>query len=152
MGEWEVDMVIGAGHKGVLLPGVDRMSMYMLFRMVMRNTAALVGEALVAMLEQFEALILTLAAYSGKKFADHREIAAALSAEVCFVRPNHSAERDFNEHTIGLLRRCFSKSEGLLGIDPGNVRIVTRVLNGRPRKAINYRTPAPVFAETLAAA
>ena len=47
VGDWEVDTVIGAGHKGVLVTAVDRMSKYVLFQAVPRKTAALVGEALV---------------------------------------------------------------------------------------------------------
>ena len=152
VGDWEVDTVIGAGHKGVLVTAVDRMSKYVLFQAVPRKTAALVGEALVTMLAPFRPLVLTLTADNGKEFAGHREIAEALGASVCFARPYHSWERGLNEHTNGLLRQYFGKSESLLGIDPGKVRLVTRRLNERPRKALGYRTPAAVFAEARAAA
>ena len=71
-----------------------------------------------------------------------RDRAAALEADVYFARPYHSWERGLNEHTNGLVRQYFGKSESLREVDPAKVRRVTDLLNGRPRKVLGYRTPS----------
>ena len=146
-GDWEVDTIIGAGHEGALVSVVDRMSKYTLLHAVTRKTASLVGGAVIAMLEPVKSLALTVTADNGKELAGHRGIAAALEADVYFARPYHSWERGLNEHTNGLVRQYFGKSESLQEVDPAKVRRVTDLLNGRPRKVLGYQTPAAVFAE-----
>ena len=151
-GDWEVDTIIGAGHEGALVSVVDRMSNYTLLQAVTRKTASLVGGAVIAMLQPVKSLALTVTADHGKEFAGHRDIAKALEADVYFARPYHSWERGLNEHTNGLVRQYFGKSERLREVDPAKVRRVTDLLNGRPRKVLGYRTPAAVFAEAALAA
>ena len=151
-GDWEVDTIIGAGHEGALVSVVDRMSKYTLLQAVARKTASLLGGAVIAMLQPVKSLALTVTADNGKEFAGHRDIAAALEADVYFARPYHSRERGLNEHTNGLVRQYFGKSESLREVDPAKVRRVADLLNGRPRKVLGYRTPAAVFAEAALAA
>ena len=88
---------------------------------------------MVAIPEPLKDLVLTLTADNAKEFAGHREGAAGLGADVCFARPYHSWERGLNEHTNGLIRQYFGKSESLPGLDPGQVRAVADLLNDRPR-------------------
>ena len=147
VGNWEVDTIIGAGHRGVIVSTVDRMSEYTLLQAVENTTKVLVRDHLVAQLGPVTDLVLTITADNGKEFAGHREIAEALGADVYFARPYHSWERGLSEHTNGLVRQYFPKVESLLGIDPAEVRKVADRLNNRSRKALGLRTPAEVFAE-----
>ena len=94
------------------------------------------------MLQPVKSLALTVTADNGKEFAGHRDIAKALEADVYFARPYHSWERGLNEHTNGLVRQYFGKSESLREVDPAKVRRVMDLLNGRPRKVLGYRTPS----------
>ena len=142
--------MIGAGHQGVLVTAVDRMSKFTLIEAVERKTEHLVGGALVAMLEPLKDLVLTVTADSGKEFAGHAEVAAALEADMHFARPCHSWERGLNEHATGLIRQYFGKSERLLGLGVGQVRAVADLLDGRPRKALGFRSPAEVLTEARA--
>ena len=103
------------------------------------------------MLEPVKELAPTVTADNGKEFAGHREFDAAPDAEVYFARPYRSCERGPNEHTNGLVRQYFGKSESLLIADPAGIRLVADPLNGRPRKALGFRTPAAVFAEAVRA-
>ena len=146
VGDWKVDTIIGAGHQGVIVSAVDRMSKYALLQGAERKTKVLVGDALVCQFEPVKDLVLTVTADNGKEFAGHREVAAALDADVYFARPYHSWERGLNEHTSGLMRQYFPKGASLLGIDPARIQEVADLLNNRPRKALGFRTPAEVFA------
>ena len=87
-------------------------------------------------------LVLAVTADNGKKFGGHREV----GADLYFARPYHSWERGLNEHTNGLIRQYFGKSESLANLDPQQVCKVADLLNGRPRKALGFRTSAEVFA------
>ncbi|MDE0124854.1 MAG: IS30 family transposase [Bryobacterales bacterium] len=108
----------------------------------MRKTKDLVGGALVSMLWPVSDLVLAVTADNGKKFGGHREV----GADLYFARPYHSWERGLNEHTNGLIRQYFGKSESLANLDPQQVCKVADLLNGRPRKALGFRTLAEVFA------
>ena len=52
-----------------------------------------------------------------------------------------------NEHTNGLVRQYFPKATDFHEVLGEDVRRVEELLNGRPRKVLNYRTPAEVFNE-----
>lgn len=149
LGDWEADTIVGAKHQGALVTLVDRKSKFLLMREVTRKTARQVGDAVMDLLTPFKELALTLTMDNGKEFAGHREVAAALEAQVYFARPYHSWERGLNEHTNGLVRQYFAKGESLLGVDPERVRRVVELLNGRPRKVLAYQTPKEVFLEGL---
>ena len=56
-------------------------------------------------------LVHTITADNGKEFAEHRRISRELGAGFYFARPYHSWERGLNEHTNGLVREFFPKSE-----------------------------------------
>ena len=64
-----------------------------------------------------------------------------------FATPYHSWERGLNEHTNGLVRQYFPKATDFHEVLGEDVRRVEELFNGRPRKVLNYRTPAEVFNE-----
>ncbi len=91
VGDWEVDTVIGKGHRGALVTLVDRMSKLVLIQKVRRKTAVAVGEAISTRLAPYP--VHTIAADNGKEFARHETRARTLSAAFCFARPYASWER-----------------------------------------------------------
>ncbi len=68
-----------------------------------------------------------------------------------YARPVFPKSSGVNEHTNGLVREFFPKSQDLREVDPGEVRGVQDMLNTRPRRVLSYRTPAEVFCEALEA-
>ena len=145
IGDWEIDTVIGAGHKGALVTAVDRMSKYVVIEAVANKTAEAVTAALVRTLTAISAKVLTLTADNGREFAEHQKIATALNADFYFARPYHSWERGLNEHTNGLLRQYFPKGQRLDGVTKTEVDRAAHLLNSRPRKILGYKTPQEVF-------
>jgi len=61
--------------------------------------------------------------------------------------PYHSRERGFNENTNSLVPQFFPKGLDLGQVTGYDVRRVERLLNTRPRKALDYRTPLEVLSE-----
>jgi len=62
-----------------------------------------------------------------------------------FANAYHSWERGTNENTNGLLRQFFPKGTDFHQVSQWLLDKVEKLLNNRPRKCLNYRTPAEVF-------
>ncbi|MDP0562662.1 MAG: IS30 family transposase [Candidatus Endonucleobacter sp. (ex Gigantidas childressi)] len=71
----------------------------------------------------------------------------ALSAEVYFAHPYSSWERGLNESTKGLLRQYFSKNTDFKKVGQREVKRALMRLNSRPRKDLNFKTPALIMGE-----
>ena len=84
-------------------------------------------------------LVHTITADNGKEFAGHATVAGGLCAGFYFATPYHSWERGLNEHTNGLVREFFPKSQDLRKVDPGEVRGVQEMLNTRPRRVVGLQ-------------
>lgn len=146
IGDWEIDTIIGAGHRGVLVTAVERVSKYTLIAVVANKTSQLVNQALIQRLAVFTGKVLTITADNGKEFAGHADLAATLGANVYFATPYHSWERGLNEHTNGLIRQYFPKGMALDTLTQAEVDKVEHLLNSRPRKILGFKTPQEVFA------
>ena len=70
---------------------------------------------------------------------------AGLKLKVYFANPHAPWERGVNENTNGLLRDYFPKGSDFSAITPARLANVQRMLNNRPRKCLNYRTPIEVL-------
>jgi IS30 family transposase len=82
---------------------------------------------------------------NGKEFSGHERLGAELGVEWYFANPYHSWERGLNEHTNGLMRQFFPKGTNFKVVKQGEVDRVVDLINNRPRKSLDYRTPHKVF-------
>lgn len=147
LGDWEIDTIVGKFHKGAIVTMVDRVTKMVKIAYVERKTADNVAAAIISKLTPIKDFVLTLTADNGGEFARHESFAKTLEADVYFAKPYHSWERGLNEHTNGLLRQYFPKNIGLEDIKPERIEYVESLLNNRPRKVLNYRTPLEAFDE-----
>jgi IS30 family transposase len=99
----------------------------------------------IALLEPLKDFVLTITADNGKEFSGHEEIAKALNTSVYFADPYSSWQRGVNENTNGLLRQYWPKKTDFKTVDQCDVEIVLVELNNRPRKVLEYQTPADIF-------
>ena len=129
---------------------VERHSKLTFLAKVSRKTAEQVTTALVHRLKEVKESVLTITADNGKEFASHQVIRDELDATVYFARPYHSWERGLNEHTNGLVRQYLPKNERLDAVTDGEVKIFENLLNNRPRKVLQFRTPIEVFNQARA--
>jgi IS30 family transposase len=145
LGDWELDLIIGAEQSGAIVSMVDRASKLTKLIKVSRKSAQEVKEALIERLEPVKEFVLALTSDNGKEFAKHQEISELLKAEFYFAKPYHSWERGLNEHTNGLVRQYFPKSKRFDEISEEEVEKVELLLNNRPRKVLDFATPIEVF-------
>jgi IS30 family transposase len=150
VGDWELDSIIGAKHKGAITSMVERKTKLTKLVLLEGATAKGTSAGIIARLEPLKEFVLTLTSDNGKEFATHGEISRNLETDFYFCHPYHSWERGLNENTNGLVRQYFPKGTDFATITPEDVQRVEDLLNNRPRKALNYHSPNEVFAKLTA--
>ena len=126
---------------------VERKSRLVLLRKVEQRTAEAVEDAITHLLEPWIHDVYTITADNGKEFANHERIAEKLNANFYFANPNAAWERGSNENAIGLVRQYFPKKQSFDPITSDDILLVTNLLNNRPRKCLDFKTPIEVFLE-----
>jgi transposase, IS30 family len=148
-GDWEADLVIGAGHQQALVTINERTSRYSLMAHVPAKTAQNVSDAMVSLLTPFKKFVHTLTTDNGKEFAQHERIAEKLDADFFFAHPYASWERGANENMNGLIREFFPKKMSFQEITGKDIEFAMHRLNHRPRKCLGFKTPHEVLMKQL---
>ncbi|MDK9707100.1 MAG: IS30 family transposase [Desulforhopalus sp.] len=145
-GDWEGDTMVGYRHRGRLVTHVERRSRYLLACKVKDGTASSFNDASLLLFHDIpREYCKTLTLDNGSENAKFSELEDKLSMQVYFAKPYASWERGTNENTNGLLRRFFPKGTDFLKVSDFKLAKVVKMLNHRPRKCLNYRTPYEVF-------
>ena len=149
VGDWEGDTIVGKKNKSAILSYVDRHSKLTILSRLNRKTSDNVVKNTLKVFEKIPTLAKKTITYdNGTEFSGHTKITKGLGAKCYFATPYHAWERGLNEHTNGLVRRYFPKSTDFNLITDEEVKEVENLLNNRPRKVLDYRTPIEVFAES----
>ena len=151
-GHWEGDLILGSTASGSAIGTlVERATRYViLLHLPHDHTALAVQEAMVtAMAELPATLRRTLTWDQGKEMANHARIAAATGLDIYFCDPHSPWQRGSNENTNGLLRQYFPKGTDLSFHGPGILENVADELNRRPRKTLDWATPAEALDQLL---
>jgi transposase, IS30 family len=150
-GDWEGDTVVGAGHSGAVVTLVERKSGYLLTAKSCDRKARRVARKIGSRLAELPAQLRRTATFdNGKEFAKHGYLTNRLGLAVYFAKPYCSWQRGTNENTNGLLRQFIPKGTDFRGISWQALEHYTNLINDRPRKRLDYRTPAEVFEPLVA--
>ena len=166
-GHWEGDLIIGLGRSaiGTLIERSTRFTMLLhLPRMEghgqqprVNNGPPLAGHGAQAVREAIAASISTLPQQlrrlltwdQGAEIAQHAQLRIDTGLAVFFCDPHSPWQRGTNENTDGLLRQYFPKGTDLARHSRDDLDAVAHTLNTRPRKTLNWRTPAETLNELL---
>ncbi|MCL4153105.1 UNVERIFIED_CONTAM: hypothetical protein GTU68_053340 [Idotea baltica] len=141
IGDFEVDLVVGANHKGALLTINERKSGYAKIRKLKTKNAEQVAKAIVRALKPIAHLCKTITSDNGKEFARHEYVSSELGVEFYFADPYASWQRGANENYNGLIRQYFPKKSSFENITTKEIKRVEKLLNNRPRKRFGYISP-----------
>lgn len=146
IGDWEGDTVVGKEKTERILTHVERKSGMLLADKISDMKATIIREVTV---QRFKTLPVckchTVTYDNGIEFAEYEFIERDANVKVYHAYPYHSWERGTNENANGLLRQFFPKGTAFRNITQENVDQVVSLINNRPRKRHNYRTPLEVF-------
>ena len=145
VGDWEIDLVVGAHHKGMLITANERLTGLSLQKWIPNKSAATVSAGIIQLLSPVMAFVHTITSDNGMEFARHELVGKALKADMYFARPYASWQRGSNEHTNGLIRQYFPKGSSFQSIQEAEVLHSMYQLNHRPRKRHGYKTPIELF-------
>jgi len=145
IGDFEIDLIIGKAHKGAQLTIVDRMTSYTIIQTLTSKKANEVQKAIVAALMPYKSIVKTITNDNGKEFSLHKLTAKQLDTQVFFCNPYASYERGLNEYINKLIRQFYPKQMELNNIKQARNIEIMDLLNKRPRKKLNFKTPEKVF-------
>jgi transposase, IS30 family len=149
-GDWEADTMVGKARRNALVTVVERRSGYARIGRADNLKADTTRRVLTKRLKDLPAALRRSITFdNGKEFAEHLQIAQKLNLETYFALPYRSWQRGTNENTNGLLRQFFPKRTDFSRISHQKVARAEILLNERPRKRLDYRTPAEVLSKRL---
>jgi transposase, IS30 family len=149
VGHWEVDTIIGANHRQVIVSLVERKTGFVLIRKAASKSADDVEKAVCAMLKPFASKVKTITSDNGKEFTNHEKMALTLGVRWYFADAYCSWQRGSNENANGLVRQYVPKKTKLQNVSDDNILRYETLLNCRPRKRLGYKTPESLFYQSF---
>ncbi len=149
-GHWEGDLLVGSNNSHIATL-VERHTRYLLLVRVPNKDTKTVVNALIRQARKLpRELAKSLTWDRGNELADHKRFSLATDIKVYFCDPKSPWQRGSNENTNGLLRQYFPKGMDLSGIHQNKLNAIARQINERPRKTLQFKTPAYRFAQCVA--
>lgn len=150
-GHWEGDLILGKGNNSAIGTLVERSTRYvMLLHLPDGHSAVEVRNALTKAIDTLPAHLKgSLTWDQGSEMAGHKAFSIATDCPVYFCDPGSPWQRGSNENTNGLLRQYFPKRTDLSVYSEQDLEFVAMELNRRPRKTLDYDTPAERMARLL---
>jgi IS30 family transposase len=144
-GHWEGDL-IGGSKNSYIATLVERHSRYVMLAKVPNKDTQSVVSALIKQAHKLpRELYKSLTWDRGKELADHKRFTLATDVDVYFCDPQSPWQRGSNENTNRLLRQYFPKGTDLSLHSQVHLNKIARQLNERPRKTLQFETPAERF-------
>ena len=150
VGHWEGDLINGLNGTGHLVTAVERFSR---FTLVGYSATKETDSVMSVFMALFKGLppetVQTLTLDNGKEFSKFKLLMDGLGMGVYFAKPYHSWERGTNENRNGVVRKVLPKGSPFNRLTDEQLMRIDYMLNDRPLKCLNWRTPREVFTARL---
>ena len=149
-GHWEGDLLVGHANASALGTLVERTTRFTLLVPLTAKDAVTVWRAFARELRTLPAQLRRSLTYDqGPEMRDHRLFTKQTKMRVYFTHPHSPWERGTNENTNGLLRQFFPKGTRFHQLSRTEIKRVQVLFNDRPRKILNWHSPAHAFHHLL---
>ncbi len=149
-GPWEGDLLLGKGGKSQIATLVERSTRFVMLAALTDRTAAYVAEVLAERIGTLPVgLRRSLTWDQGTELSEHKAFSVKSGVPVYFCDPRSPWQRGSNENTNGLLRQYLPKGTDLSTRTQDELDQIADSLNRRPRKTLEWRTPAEKMYEAI---
>lgn len=149
-GHWEGDLIVGSNNSYIATL-VERHSRFVMLAKIESKDSQSVINALIKQARKMpKELYKSLTWDRGSEMTRHRKFTMPTKIDVYFCDPQSPWQRGSNENTNRLLRQYFPKGTDISGFSQAKLSAVARQLNERPRKTLQYQTPAEKFGACVA--
>ena len=141
-GHWEGDLLLGR-HWTQVATVVERSTRFTVLVQLNSREMTSVTEGLRRTMTRLpQHLRKSLTWDRGVELAGHKDVTVDTGLAVYFADPRSPWQRGTNENTNGLLRQYLPKGVSMAGLTQDDLDAIAARLNSRPRKTLDYDTPA----------
>lgn len=145
-GHWEGDIILGKWKQSALGTLVERTTRTAILVPLSAKDAITVRRAFARETKKLpQQMKISITYDQGREMFEHRLFTKQTKIKVYFAHPGSPWERGTNENTNGLVRQFFPKGTDFNKVSRKKIKHVQRLLNGRPRKTLNWQTPYEAF-------
>lgn len=149
-GHWESDLIVGKNHQSAIGTLVERTTRTTILVPLKGMDAETVRLAFAKEVKKLpKQMKLSITHDRGKEMSEHILFTKETKVQVYFADPQSPWQRGTNENTNGLIRQFFPKGTDFRKVTTKEIKYVQHLLNGRPRKTLNWLTPYEVFGKLL---
>lgn len=150
-GHWEGDLIIGKYHDSALGTLVERTTRTTILVPLKKQDAVSVAKAFARELKTLpRQMKLSMTYDRGREMTHHKLFTKQTKMQVYFAHPQSPWERGTNENTNGLIRQFFPKGTDFSTVSRKKIKWAQSLLNGRPRKVLDWLKPYEVFEKLIA--
>jgi IS30 family transposase len=151
-GHWESDSVVSRQSKVALVVSIERITKLVRIKKIKQNKADMFSRTIIHRMKSLPAYARRSMTYdNGPENTQHELINDQLHMDSYFCNPYHSWEKGSVENVNGLIRRFLPKKTDFAKITHKRIKEIELLLNTRPRKCLNFKTPQEVFLEQIVA-
>jgi len=141
-GHWEGDLIVGAMNKSCVGTLVERKTGYLILSKMQSKSAQHVREGFEANMRHVPDFLRRSMTYDrGAEMAQHPLMSKHLDIKIYFADKNAPWQRGSSENINGLIRQFLPKGEDLSLYSQDELDHIAWLLNTRPRKRFNFKTP-----------
>ena len=145
-GHWESDAIVSKQSKVALAVSIERISKLVKIKKIKQNKANLFSKAIIRRMKPLPPHARRSFTYdNGSENVLHEFINEQLNTNSYFCNPYHSWEKGSVENVNGLIRRFLPKKTDFAKITHKRIKEIEFLLNNRPRKCLDFKTPNQVF-------
>jgi len=149
-GHWEGDLLVGKNRQSALGSLVERTTRFTVLVPLRNKTAEEVRKEFAREMKYLPTQLKRSLTYDqGREMAEHKLFTRDTKMKVYFAHPASPWERGTNENTNGLIRQFFPKGTDFNKISRREIKKVQDMLNGRPRKTLNWANPYEAYQQVL---